>query len=84
MSEDVREMILLALLEIAPKSAALLVGMAPEARLGDLGLDWISFIELVGALERMLKTRFDDGELQEIGRLADLLLLVERRQAVGQ
>jgi acyl carrier protein len=84
MSEDAREMVRVALLQVAPESAGLLVRLTPDASLDDLGLDWISGMEVVAVLEKMLKTRFDDGELAEIHTLADLLLLVERRQAVRQ
>jgi acyl carrier protein len=87
-SEDARETMRLALLEVAPEKAELLVEMAPDTSLDDcfddLGLDWISSMELVAVLERMLKTSFTDDELASLRTLADFLLLVERRPAVGQ
>jgi len=50
--------------------------------ISDLGIDSLGMLEIVGAMERQLKIQIPDEALAGIQTVQDLLVAVEKRQAL--
>ena len=49
--------------------------------ISDLGIDSLGMLEIIGSMERQLKIQIPDESLSGIATIADLLEVVEKRQA---
>jgi acyl carrier protein len=77
MSDDqILNLIDTALTQVAPRKARTLRPLDPSASLADLGIDSLTAMELVGAVESRLGTTFADEELARVNRLSDLAHLI--------
>ena len=64
--------------EIAEKD---FTGVTEDSNIQELGLDSLSTLELVGAMERELEVQIPDEQLVGIQTVRQLLELVEKRMA---
>ena len=64
--------------EIAEKE---FTGVSEDSKIQELGLDSLSTLELVGAMERELSVQIPDEQLVGIQTVGQLLNLVEKRMA---
>ena len=52
-----------------------------DATIASLGIDSLGMLEIIGSMERQLKIQIPDESLSGIATIADLLEVVEKRQA---
>lgn len=56
-----------------------ITSLEPEMMLGDMGLDSVLLMEVVGVLERTHGISIPDEELAELSRVGEFLRVLERR-----
>ena len=56
--------------------------LSEDTKLGELGIDSLGMLEIIGALERQLKIQIPDESLTGLQTVRDLVNAVERRYTV--
>lgn len=75
MSENLKEELRALILEIAEKDAI----PDGDTHFKDLGIDSMMGVEIVAAIERQYKVKFEDAELGEVTTLNKSYVLVKRK-----
>lgn len=74
--DEILRLIQQALGEVAPTRKADFANLSPDTKIEALGLDSISTMEMVNAIEERIDATFPDEELAKVQRIADLVGLV--------
>ncbi len=75
-NDEIMALIKQALSDVAPSRKADFASISADTKIEALGLDSISTMEMVNAIEEKIETTFPDEELAKVARIADLMGLV--------
>lgn len=56
-------------------------GLTMDTRLGEMGLDSVGVLEMVGFVEQELDLRFNDDEILRLATVRDVAALIDRTRA---